>query len=165
MTKAQAISDKICDSTTLMHRLSMWRFLGRKIVFTNGCFDVLHHGHIYLLNKAAETDHHCMVVVGLNSDDSVKQLKGEGRPVNRFDDRALLLASLYAVDAVIGFNDPTPIGLITSILPEYLVKGGDYKEDEVVGADMVRSNGGKVVIVPYLENYSTTQLISKLTHS
>jgi len=164
MKKSQAIHQKIIDLTALMHKISVWRFKNKKIVFTNGCFDVLHHGHVHLLAKASDIEESCVVIVGLNSDNSVRQLKGEGRPVNHFDDRALLVANLYTVDAVISFDEPTPINLISTIEPDYLVKGGDYTEDQIVGADIVKAKGGHVVIVPYLENYSTTGLISKLAH-
>lgn len=160
--KSEAIAEKIIELSTLIHKLSVWRFKGSKIVFTNGCFDVLHHGHVYLLNQAAEIDHPVILVVGLNSDDSVKQLKGENRPVNNFNDRALLLSNLYVVDYVVGFNELTPIELIKMIQPEYLVKGGDYKEDEIVGAEIVKSYGGKVAVIPFLENYSSTSVIERL---
>jgi D-beta-D-heptose 7-phosphate kinase/D-beta-D-heptose 1-phosphate adenosyltransferase len=165
MTKSEAIQQKIFDEMKLMHQLSVWRFLGRKIVFTNGCFDILHRGHVYLLNKAAEVNHPVVVVVGLNTDASVKGLKGDKRPVNSFDDRCMVIASLYSVDAVIGFSDPTPLELIKKIKPDYLVKGGDYKEDEIVGADIVKANGGHVVVIPFLPDYSTTNLIGKLANS
>lgn len=160
--KSEAIAAKIIEPSRLIHKLSVGRFKGSRIVFTNGCFDVLHHGHVYLLNRAAEIDHPTILVVGLNSDNSVKQLKGDGRPVNKFNDRALLLANLYVVDFVIGFEELTPIELIHLIRPDYLVKGGDYKENEIAGAGFVKSYGGKVEVIPYLENYSSTSVIEKL---
>ncbi len=162
MTKSEVLQTKIIDEKTLLHKLSVWRFMGRKIVFTHGCFDVLHRGHVFLLNKSTEVDQHCILIVGLNSDASVKQLKGENRPVNKFEDRAFLLAGLYPVDVVIGFSDDTPIELIKLIKPDYLVKGGDYVPDEIAGADIVKQSGGKVVVIPFLENYSSTSLIERI---
>lgn len=160
--KSEAIQHKLIDPGALKHALSVGRFKGYKIVFTNGCFDILHHGHIHLLNNAGEIDHPVLLIVGLNSDDSVKQLKGDNRPINKFEDRALLLANLYVVDYVVGFNELTPEELIKIIQPDYLVKGGDYNEEQIAGADFVKSYGGKIVIIPLLENYSSTVVINKM---
>jgi len=129
-------------------------------VFTNGVFDILHPGHVFSLSQSAkEAD---FLVVGLNSDDSVKRLKGQQRPVNNQDSRALLLASLLMVDAVVIFNEDTPLELINSIKPDVLVKGGDYTIEQIVGAKEVMANGGRVVINPVIDGYSTTSLIDKL---
>jgi len=134
--------------------------LGKSIVFTNGVFDILHAGHIFSLSQAAkEAD---FLIIGVNSDDSVKRLKGEQRPLNNQDSRALLLASLLMVDAVVIFEEDTPLELINSIKPDVLVKGGDYTIQQIVGAKEVISNGGRVVINPVIEGYSTTTLIDKL---
>jgi len=134
--------------------------LGKSIVFTNGVFDILHPGHIFSLSQAAkEAD---FLIVGLNSDNSVKRLKGQQRPVNNQDSRALLLASLLMVDAVVIFEEDTPLELINSIRPDVLVKGGDYTIENIVGAKEVISNGGRVVINPVIEGYSTTNMIDKL---
>jgi len=134
--------------------------LGKSIVFTNGVFDILHPGHIFSLSQAAkEAD---FLIVGLNSDNSVKRLKGQQRPVNNQDSRALLLASLLMVDAVVIFEEDTPLELINSIRPDVLVKGGDYTIENIVGAKEVISNGGRVVINPVIEGYSTTSIIDKL---
>jgi len=123
-------------------------------------FDILHPGHIFSLSQAAkEAD---FLIVGINSDNSVKRLKGKGRPVNNQDSRALLLASLLMVDAVVIFEEDTPLELINSIKPDVLVKGGDYTIDQIVGAREVNLNGGRVVINPLIEGYSTTTLIDKL---
>jgi D-beta-D-heptose 7-phosphate kinase/D-beta-D-heptose 1-phosphate adenosyltransferase len=138
----------------------MWRSKGRKIAFTNGCFDILHHGHLDLLAKAA--DHGNVLVVGVNSDASVKRLKGEDRPVNHEQDRAFQLASLLCVDAVFIFGEDTPAELIQMVKPDVLVKGGDYTIDTIVGADYVTSNGGSVEIIPFVEGYSTSSLISRI---
>ena len=134
--------------------------MGKSIVFTNGVFDILHAGHIFSLSQAAkEAD---SLIIGVNSDDSVKRLKGEQRPLNNQDSRALLLASLLMVDAVVIFEEDTPLELINSIKPDVLVKGGDYTIEQIVGAKEVISNGGRVVINPVIEGYSTTTLIDKL---
>jgi rfaE bifunctional protein nucleotidyltransferase chain/domain len=134
--------------------------LGKSIVFTNGVFDILHPGHIFSLSQAAkEAD---FLIVGLNSDNSVKRLKGQQRPVNNQDSRALLLASLLMVDAVVIFEEDTPLELIHSIKPDVLVKGGDYTIETIVGAKDVIANGGRVVINPVIEGYSTTNIIDKL---
>lgn len=132
----------------------------QKIVFTNGCFDIIHAGHIHLLTEAkAQGD---VLVVGLNTDSSVKRLKGEKRPVQDEEARALVLAALSVVDAVVLFDEDTPLELIKELQPEVLVKGGDYTPDQVVGKEVVESLGGEVVIVPLLEGYSTTQIISRV---
>ncbi len=161
MNRPQAIHHKIYDLKHLLQQISVWRFYNRKIVFTNGCFDILHRGHAHVLNTATELDYNVALVVGLNSDASVKRLKGEGRPVNHQDDRAFMLASMYAVNAVTIFEEDTPYELIKAIQPDFLVKGGDYEEHNVVGADIVKARGGKVVIIPYLENYSTTKILNR----
>ena len=162
MTKTEYIQNKICDAATLVKKITVWRFLNKKIVFTNGCFDVLHAGHVYLLNAAASLAEESVLIVGLNSDDSVKRLKGNERPVNYFHDRETVIAGLFAVEAVIGFEEDTPLELIKFIRPGILVKGGDYTPETVVGADVVQQYGGKVEIIPYLENYSTSEIIRKI---
>ena len=129
-------------------------------MFTNGVFDILHPGHIFSLSQAArEAD---FLIVGVNSDDSVKRLKGKARPINSQDSRALILASLLMVDAVVIFEEDTPLELINSIKPGVLVKGGDYTIEQIVGAREVNLNGGRVVINPIIEGYSTTSIIDKL---
>lgn len=133
--------------------------MGKKIVFTNGVFDILHRGHIYSLSQAAKEGDY--LIVGLNADVSVKRLKGESRPVNDEQSRALVLASLIMVDAVIIFEEDTPLALITSIMPDVLVKGGDYTVDQIAGAKEVIANGGRVVINPILEGFSTTAIIAQ----
>ena len=132
---------------------------GKKLVFTNGVFDILHPGHVFSLSQAAkEAD--CLVV-GVNSDDSVKRLKGDSRPINNQDTRTLLLASLLMVDAVVIFEEDTPLELIKAILPDVLVKGGDYTIEQIAGAREVIAHGGRVVINPIVEGYSTTEIIKK----
>ncbi len=115
-----------------------------------------------MLSKAAGADAHAALIVGLNSDASVKRLKGAQRPINNFDDRAFTLAGLYAVDAVTGFEDDTPHELIQIIQPDYLIKGGDWKEEDIVGADIVKNRGGKINIIPYINGYSTSEVIKKI---
>jgi rfaE bifunctional protein nucleotidyltransferase chain/domain len=133
--------------------------VGDRVVFTNGCFDILHAGHVELLARCRDLGEH--VVLGLNSDASVKGLKGPNRPVNDQLSRAIVLAGLSFVDAIIIFEEDTPLELITKIKPDILVKGGDYKASEVVGADVVKQNGGEVKIIPLVEGYSTTAIINK----
>lgn len=144
----------------LMDEVAVWRAAGLKVGFTNGCFDILHRGHLRVLEEArARCDR---LVVGLNTDVSVRRLKGEGRPVNPEDARAELLAALSVVDAVVLFDDETPIDLVRAIRPDLIVKGGDYTPDTVVGADIVLEGGGEVHIVPLLEGQSTTGILARL---
>ncbi|MBS1669131.1 MAG: D-glycero-beta-D-manno-heptose 1-phosphate adenylyltransferase [Bacteroidetes bacterium] len=160
MKETSIIKKKIVELPELLKQINRWRFLDKTIVFTNGCFDILHPGHIASLSQAAaEADY---LIVGLNADDSVKKLKGEGRPVNDQQSRALLLASLLMVDAVVIFEEETPLNLISAILPDVLVKGGDYKIEDIVGAKEVMANGGKVVINPIIPCFSSSGLIEKI---
>lgn len=161
MHKLQWIENKILNDATVIDRhIHMWRSLSKKIVFTNGCFDILHRGHIDLLAKAADEGN--ILIVGINTDASVKRLKGQERPVNNQYDRAFQLASLMFVDAVCFFDEDTPGNLIKSISPDVLVKGGDYTIDTIVGANHVQSYGGKVQIIPIVEGYSTSALIERI---
>ena len=160
MKSVSSIPEKIFSLNELTHQLNRWRLLNKKIVFTNGVFDILHEGHIASLGEAATFGH--ILIVALNSDDSAKRLKGESRPVNNEGSRSLLMASLVMVDAVILFEEDTPLHLITTILPDVLVKGGDYTPDEIVGAKEVIANGGEVKTVPILEGFSTTGIIEKM---
>lgn len=132
---------------------------GRRVVFTNGVFDILHAGHVTYLEAARRLGD--VLVVGLNADDSVRRLKGPSRPVNPQHDRATVLAALRCVDHVVFFHDDTPLRVIEDILPDVLVKGGDYTRDTVVGADVVEAHGGRVEIVPLLEGRSTTSIIER----
>jgi D-beta-D-heptose 7-phosphate kinase/D-beta-D-heptose 1-phosphate adenosyltransferase len=160
MKNVEFVNTKILSFKEIAHRVKQWRVLGRKVAFTNGVFDILHPGHIYSLSQAArEADY---LVVGLNSDASVKRLKGESRPVNNQDARALVLASLAIIDAVVVFEQDTPLQLIMEVMPDVLVKGGDYTLEQIVGAREVIASGGKVVINPILEGFSTTGLINQI---
>jgi len=134
----------------------------KKIVFTNGCFDILHVGHVAYLQKAKSLGD--ILVVGLNSDSSVRRLKGKKRPVNSQKNRALVLSALACVDFVIIFNSLTPLSLITAIKPSILVKGGDWKTKDIVGGDFVQSLGGRVKSLPYIKGFSTRALIKKINH-
>ncbi len=137
-----------------------WRTDGRRIVFTNGCFDLLHPGHVaYLFEARALGD---ALVVGLNDDASIRRLKGPERPVNPLEDRARMLAALKPVDLIAPFGEDTPIELIRALRPDVLVKGGDYREEEIVGAPEVRANGGEVIVLPFLDGHSSTRLIARI---
>lgn len=151
--------DKIVEVAELERRLALYRSEGRKIVFTNGCFDLLHAGHVQVLAAAAAMGD--VLIVGLNSDESVRRLKGEGRPLNSELDRAAILAGLQAVSYVVIFSEDTPRSLIERIVPDVLVKGGDYLPDQIVGADVVRRAGGKVEVVPLVEGRSTSALVER----
>lgn len=159
--KKQVVLNKICNREQLEKKIALWRFLNRPVLFTNGCFDVIHAGHVHLLNTAADLLPNAALIIGLNSDDSVRRLKGDSRPVNTFNDRAVVLSSIYAVDAVIGFEEDTPAELIRSIRPDILIKGGDYAVADIAGADVILSYGGKVEIIPFLHGYSTTEILLK----
>jgi D-beta-D-heptose 7-phosphate kinase/D-beta-D-heptose 1-phosphate adenosyltransferase len=153
--------EKVLALDRLKTRVSAWRSNGESIVFTNGCFDLLHIGHITLLESARNQGDR--LIVGINSDASVSKLKGPTRPMVGQRERAYVLAALAAVDAVVIFDAPTPLELIDALRPDVIVKGGDYNEDTVVGAKEVRSWGGRVKIVPTVEGFSTTKLIEKAT--
>ncbi|QNA42840.1 D-glycero-beta-D-manno-heptose 1-phosphate adenylyltransferase [Lacibacter sediminis] len=160
MKATKHIQQKILDAHQLQQELMRWRKFSKKVAFTNGCFDILHAGHIHSLMQAASFAD--VLIVGLNSDASTKRLKGDNRPVNNEQNRALLLASLVMVDAVVLFDEDTPYELINSILPDVLVKGGDYTVDTIVGAKEVMENGGTVEIIPLVEGLSTTSLLQKI---
>jgi D-beta-D-heptose 7-phosphate kinase/D-beta-D-heptose 1-phosphate adenosyltransferase len=157
VTDPSALLDKVLERDALVERFGRPR--ADTVVFTNGCFDILHRGHVeYLARARALGDR---LVVGLNSDRSVRALKGEGRPVNPVEDRAVVLAALASVDAVTIFDDDTPRDLIAALLPDVLVKGGDYREEDVVGRAEVLAAGGRVEIAPLLPGRSTTNLLSR----
>ena len=160
MKATKHIQQKILDAHHLQQELMRWRKFSKKIAFTNGCFDILHAGHIHSLVQAASFAD--VLIVGLNSDASTKRLKGDNRPVNNEQNRALLLASLVMVDAVVLFDEDTPFELISTVMPDVLVKGGDYTIDTIVGAKEVIANGGTVEIIQLVEGLSTTSLIQKI---
>lgn len=147
----------------LKNTLKAIRDKKKKIVFTNGCFDILHAGHVHYLAKAKALGD--FLVVGLNSDSSVRKLKGESRPIVPQRDRARVLSALESVDFVVMFSDPTPLNLIRAIEPDVLVKGGDWAVKDIVGSDFVKSCGGTVKSLPYLKGFSTKGLIKRIKHS
>ena len=159
MSQLNNISNKLLSLEELLLKLPTWKREG-KIVFTNGCFDILHLGHLDYLDKASELGH--KLIVGLNTDASVKRLKGASRPVNNEQARAMVLASLAIVDAVVLFKEDTPYELIQRIVPNVLVKGSDYSVEEIVGHEIILENGGSVIPIDLLEGYSTTSIIEKM---
>lgn len=140
--------------------LKTWRQNGEQIVFTNGCFDLLHPGHIDYLEQARKLGDR--LVIGLNDDASIRKLKGSSRPINPMADRITMLSALRAVDLVVPFAEETPLALITLLQPQILVKGGDYQLDQIVGADVVRAGGGHVTVIPFLDGYSSSSLIQRI---
>jgi|SRR6185369_4144029 len=160
MRKADIIQSKIQSLPEALKIQRQWKVLDKKVAFTNGCFDIIHQGHIFSLSQAAkEADY---LIVGVNSDASTKRLKGPDRPVNDEQSRAIVLASLLMVDMVVIFDEDTPLELICAIMPDVLVKGGDYTLEQIVGAKEVMANGGRVVINPIVKGFSTTALIEKI---
>lgn len=160
MNRLELINSKILKGQKLYQMLNIWRFTDQKIVFTNGCFDLLHLGHIDYLSKAADMGNR--LIIGLNSDISTTNLKGSSRPITDEVSRASLLASLFFVDAVILFDEETPLNLIAKVKPNVLVKGADYSIDQIVGADLVIASGGSVKTIEYLPGYSTTSIENKI---
>ncbi len=168
MSRLTFLQNKIIELNDAKRMLAMWRMKGDKIVFTNGCFDILHKGHVTYLAQAAQEG--TRLVIGLNTDASVReQGKGENRPINDQDARALVIAALGFVDLVLFFEEQTPINLIKELLPDVLVKGADYDPNEtdpnskkyIVGSDLIKSNGGKVIAIPLVDGYSTTSILAK----
>ena len=153
------ISNKLLSVEELLFKLPKWKREG-KVVFTNGCFDILHLGHLDFLAKASKLGH--KLIVGLNTDTSVKRLKGTSRPINNEQTRAMMLTDLAMVDAVVFFEEDTPYKLIQRIVPNVLVKGSDYRVKEIVGHDIVLGNGGSVIPIELLDGYSTTSIIEKM---
>ncbi len=154
------IQAKIQSWETIQASVSNWKATGEKIVFTNGCFDILHFGHIHYLAEASDLGDR--LVIGLNSAASVKRLKGEHRPINDEATRQHLLAALEFVDAVVVFEEDTPLELIKIVLPDVIVKGGDWKPEQIVGSDIVLANGGEVKSLAFKEGYSTTSIEEKI---
>lgn len=160
MKNLEIIKSKIIDSEELVRQLAVWRFLGNKVVFTNGCFDIIHLGHIDYLSKARDLGDR--LIIGLNTDDSVKRIKGDSRPITDEKSRAMILASFKFVNAIVLFNEDTPYNLINEVKPNVLVKGSDYSTHEIVGGDIVENNGGEIITIDYLEGYSTTSILDKI---
>lgn len=160
MDKLQVLRNKIYGIDGLLNTAHLWRFHSQKIVFTNGCFDIIHRGHIEYLAQAASLGNR--LIIGVNTDQSVQRLKGPNRPVNDEQTRAEVLAAFGFVDAVILFDEETPLNLITQLKPDVLAKGGDYTPDTIVGADVVKANGGEVLVIPFVSGFSTTSVINKI---
>jgi D-glycero-beta-D-manno-heptose 1-phosphate adenylyltransferase len=162
MSRIDIIRKKIFNYTEADYQrmLAIWQFQGKKIVFTNGCFDILHQGHIDYLSKAADLGD--LLIIGLNTDQSVRKIKGKSRPIQDEDSRAMVLASLGFVDVVVFFGEETPYNLIKTTQPDILVKGADYKPEDIVGYDIVNGKGGKVVTIDFLEGYSTSAIEKKI---
>lgn len=160
-TQMEILQSKLFDPESFKRMREVWEFLDHKVVFTNGCFDIIHRGHIEYLAKASDLGD--ILIVGLNTDESVRRIKGENRPVNDERARSMVLAALKFVDAVVLFNEDTPYELIKLARPNVLVKGSDYTEDTIVGADIVKENGGEIVTIDLVPGYSTSDIIDKST--
>ena len=161
MNHTEQIAGKILTQADAVNQIDYWRSNSNaSIVFTNGCFDILHRGHLEYLAKAADLGTH--LIIGLNSDASVKRLKGSDRPLNKEEDRAFALASLSFTHLIVVFDEDTPANLIELLKPEILVKGGDYVAESIVGYTETIARGGRVEIIPFCEGYSTTLLIEKI---
>tara|TARA_B100000427_G_scaffold324351_1_gene329367 strand:+ start:787 stop:1278 length:492 start_codon:yes stop_codon:yes gene_type:complete len=163
MPHLKKIKNKILPLKSLKSKISTWQKAGDKIVFTNGCFDVLHRGHIEVLAQTANLGDR--LIIGLNSDISIQELKGKDRPIVDEESRAIMLAALSFVDAIIFFSQKTPLNLIRSLKPDILAKGGDYKIGDIVGGEIVRQNEGEVVLVPFIDGFSSTNIINKIKDS
>lgn len=159
-TVVPTITEKIQNWEELAQTVAAWRAQGQRIVFTNGCFDILHYGHIHYLAEARALGD--KLVVGMNAASSVRRLKGANRPINDELTRTHLLAALQMVDAVVIFEQDTPLELIQKIVPDVLVKGGDWQPKDIVGSDVVLANGGEVRSLPYISGYSTTNIEQKI---
>ena len=156
----EILNSKILDKERLLVKLTDWKEENKKIVFTNGCFDLIHLGHIEVIARSADLGD--ILIIGVNTDNSIKRLKGKNRPIVEEISRAKQLAALEFVDAVVFFDEDTPIDLIKVINPNVITKGGDYNTDQVIGNDIVTQNDGEVVIIPLTQGYSTTSILEKI---
>lgn len=163
MSQLDNIQSKIVDGDALQSHLARIRFKQKKIVFTNGCFDIIHKGHIDYLAKASDMAD--IMILGLNTDESVRRLKGHNRPVQNEKSRALILASLSFIDFVVLFDEDTPYNLIKLVQPDVLVKGADYRIENIVGFYILKAKGGKIKTLDFLEGYSTSSIINKIKKS
>ena len=163
MPNLENIKSKIFSLDDLKNQVNVWKQAGEDVVFTNGCFDIIHRGHIKVLAQTADLGDR--LIIGLNSDSSIQKLKGAGRPIIDEHSRAILLAALSFVDAVILFSEETPINLISTLLPDVLAKGGDYEIEAIVGHEIVQNNGGEVILVPFIDGFSSTTIIDKIKNS
>ena len=163
MSNLKNIKSKIYSLSDLKIQSDKWKEKGKKIVFTNGCFDLVHRGHIEVLANTADLGD--KLIIGLNSDSSIENLKGENRPIMDENSRVILLASLQFVDAVVFFSEETPYKLIETLVPDVLAKGGDYKVTEIAGNEVVLENGGEVILVPFIDGFSSTNIVEKIKQS
>ena len=163
MSQLKTLNSKIYNLETLTNQLEQWKVTGNKVVFTNGCFDIIHRGHIEVLARTADLGD--KLVIGLNSDQSIQKIKGKDRPIIDEQSRAILLAALSFVDAIVLFSEDTPLKLISALLPDVLAKGGDYEIETIVGHKIVKQNGGKVKLVPFVDGFSSTTIIDKIKNS
>ncbi len=163
MSNLSKINSKILSLENLNNQVNSWKIDGLKVVFTNGCFDLLHRGHIEVLSKAADLGDR--LIVGMNSDTSIMKLKGEKRPILDEASRSIILASLSFVDAVVVFTEETPLNLIINLKPDIVAKGGDYDISSIVGHDFIQKYGGEVVLIPFINGFSSTQIINTIKKS
>jgi len=163
MSHLNKINSKIFLLDDLKNQVNAWKQAEEDVVFTNGCFDIIHRGHIEVLAQTADLGDR--LIIGLNSDTSIQKLKGKNRPIIEEQSRAILLASLEFVDAVVIFSEDTPLKLISALLPDVLAKGGDYEIETIVGHEIVQQNGGKVKLVPFVDGFSSTTIIEKIKKS
>ena len=163
MNNFEIIKSKICTLNDLKEKVIQWKKDGEKVIFTNGCFDIIHRGHIEVLANTADLGD--KLIIGLNTDSSIQKLKGLNRPIIDEESRALLLASLSFVDAIILFAQDNPLNLIKILNPDILAKGGDYSIDTIIGHEIIRKNGGKVVLIPFIDGFSSSKIISKIKES
>ena len=163
MSHLNTLNNKVFSLEALKTQVEIWKKSGDKVVFTNGCFDIVHRGHIEVLARTADLGN--KFIIGLNSDSSIQKLKGEDRPIIDEQSRAILLAALSFVDAIVLFSEDTPLKLISALLPDVLAKGGDYEIETIVGHEIVQQNGGKIKLVPFLDGFSSTTIIDKIKKS
>ena len=163
MKELDKIHNKIISFDNIQKQVLKWREENKKIVFTNGCFDIIHRGHVDYLSKAKDLGD--ILIIGLNTDQSVRKIKGNTRPIQEGNSRAIILASMQFVDAIVFFSEPTPYTLIKEIQPDILVKGADYKKEDIVGYDIVSQRGGKVETIEFIEGYSTSTIERKIKNT
>jgi len=163
MSHLNTLNNKIFSLEELKNQVNAWKQAGEEVVFTNGCFDIIHRGHIEVLAQTADLGDR--LIIGLNSDSSIQKLKGKNRPIIEEQCRAILLASLEFVDAIVLFSEDTPLNLISTLVPDVLAKGGDYEIETIVGHEIIQQNGGEVILVPFVDGFSSTTIIDKIKNS
>jgi len=163
MSHIKTLNSKIYNLDALTNLVEQWKLTGNKVVFTNGCFDIIHRGHIEVLARTADLGD--KLIIGLNSDQSIQKLKGKNRPIIDEESRAVLLAALSFVDAIVLFSEDSPLKLISALSPDVLAKGGDYEIETIVGHEIVQQNGGEVKLVPFVYGFSSTNIIEKIKNS